>query len=86
MECDSVHCSSCAELDDVGAAKRCDNHHFCDLGTICLECRDPDYAEGCDGCQKLVYSKLFQERNELAEEVKRLTEEVKRLNNENDEH
>ena len=85
MECDSIYCSSCAELDDVGAAKRCGNYN-CDCGTICLECRDPDYAEGCDDCQKLVYSKLLEEKNELAEEVERFTKEVERLNKEHDEH
>ena len=82
-ECESVYCSICAELDGVDAAQRC----ILDCGneTLCLGCRDPDYMEGCDGCQNLVYSKLLEEKNRLAKEVKRLTEENKRLHKENDE-
>eukprot|EP00579_Thalassiosira_antarctica_P015082 CAMPEP_0201941836 /NCGR_PEP_ID=MMETSP0903-20130614/47802_1 /ASSEMBLY_ACC=CAM_ASM_000552 /TAXON_ID=420261 /ORGANISM="Thalassiosira antarctica, Strain CCMP982" /LENGTH=430 /DNA_ID=CAMNT_0048484015 /DNA_START=24 /DNA_END=1316 /DNA_ORIENTATION=- len=72
--CNSVYCSLCADIDDVDAAVSCGNYR-CSEKSLCLGCRSPDNCPGCESCQSVVWPKLVDERDRLAEETKQLRKE-----------
>jgi len=79
-QCNSVFCAICAKEDDVDAGQYCNNAAYgCEKESLCLGCRVPEDAEGCDSCQSLVFPKLLAEN-------KRLAAENERLHKQNDEH
>ena len=94
-KCNSVYCSVCAKVDGIDAASYCESDNCESWEPLCLRCRVPEDADGCWGCQHLVYPKLLEEKESLATEVEklrnelagkaRLEEEIEELQNENKE-